>query len=233
MEVPIFNMAYALREKEGWFSIRDLVQEYAKKPGSALCLKIYQARSPKIQLTVESFMENFIDKVELGNFLASFEAYEHYLDKNYKVKEVCNYVVIRCNNSLDSALLEHIESYLSTSKQFRCPMCILVNNEEILPWPELVVHPDAMVLGNVDFVRRYSQSSEAEESILSEELDKFNLVVCDKDMNDQSIVNDSEQIRKENESTTKRILILLNGIWEDETATILPITYLVSSFRSI
>lgn len=83
MENSTFNVAYGLRNQEGWFSVIDLVSKLEQEDNNVLCIKAYQAMTQKIVFKIDLLMDSFIKKNSLEGFSVEFEAYEHFV-------ELCN-----------------------------------------------------------------------------------------------------------------------------------------------
>lgn len=54
-------------------------------------------------------IESFLNELEQDNFLSSFEAYKHHLDKMYNMKEICHYATIRNDTQIELKMTKHLE----------------------------------------------------------------------------------------------------------------------------
>ena len=95
MEVSVCQLAYFHKDKKNWFPTWYLVERINLTKLSVPCLKVQQAKSESVIVSIDEMINNFLDKVELDNFMGSSETDEHFVDFTCKKNEVCHYIVVR------------------------------------------------------------------------------------------------------------------------------------------
>ena len=61
----MFNLAYSIQEKEGWFNPRKWNNHYPREGADVLLLQVYQGMSRKKMEKIETYAKKFILKTDL------------------------------------------------------------------------------------------------------------------------------------------------------------------------
>jgi len=131
MEVPIINLAYALRDEPSWLCFRKMVSKLKQSNTKVILLQVFQSSVNKEIDPVRDHAEKFLISNRLLQNDNPLDTVTYSIKKDNDSDEFLSYVTLRLLANAEENWVQKLFIALKNSKMYKSPIFLLVDDKKI------------------------------------------------------------------------------------------------------